>query len=65
MLLLSDRESDIFEELNIHIVVAPGFVNLHGFSRLPTKIRGFGFLSRTTTIKALYGSTDTVRTTAA
>ena len=40
-LLLSNRESDIFEELNIHIVLARGFVSLHEFSQLYSKIRGF------------------------
>jgi hypothetical protein len=40
MLLLSNRKGDIFEELDIHIAFAPGFVNLHEFSKLHAKIRG-------------------------
>jgi len=40
MLLLSNRKSDIFEEVDTHIALAPGFVNLHEFSQLHAKIRG-------------------------
>jgi hypothetical protein len=40
ILLLSNRKGDIFEELDIHIAFARGFVNLHEFSKLPPKIRG-------------------------
>jgi hypothetical protein len=40
MLLLSNRKGDIFEELDIPIAFAPGFVNLHEFSKLHAKIRG-------------------------
>jgi hypothetical protein len=32
--ILSNRKGDIFEELDIHIAFAPGFVNLHEFSKL-------------------------------
>jgi hypothetical protein len=38
MLLLSNRQSDIFEALDIHIALARGFVNLHEFSQLHAKI---------------------------
>jgi hypothetical protein len=40
ILLLSNRKGDIFEGLDIHIAFAPGFVNLHEFSKLHAKIRG-------------------------
>ena len=38
MLLLSNRKSNIFEALDIHITLARGFVNLHEFSQLHAKI---------------------------